>query len=166
MRTAHISSFNVPTLIINRTLIEFGMYISPSHKPGPASVLCVLVSLHWREKSKESEKKNARTYRPRTHEFPRERRLSASSHASFRDGRERALVRANEGLTRENTPPRGVHAAHSRVPSIQRTLSRSAKSPFFPPVRWDARTRAHAPSTKTTHRRRSSRARERASSTP
>lgn len=80
-------------------------------------------------------------------------RLSASSHASFRDGRGSRLFYTNEA-SRERTRRRVGLRFSLPGPFDQHTLSRSAKNFFFYPVRCDARTRAHAPSTKTTHRRR------------
>lgn len=93
----------------------------------------------------------------RTHEFPRERVFTAVREFSreFPRRKERAFVRGPR--TREHAAAWNTRCSLPG-PFDQAHAIPQCEKPFFPPR--DARTRAHAPSTKTTHRRRSSRARE------
>lgn len=136
------------------------MYITESYTSCVASEY-TLFSCSFTLRKEISVKRNARTYRS-THSRISTRK---SFHAC-----PRVLTRVSETEgTRARLRERGLTREHAAAwntrcllpgPLDQHTLSRSAKSPFSPPVRRDERTRAHAPSTKTTHRRRSSRARQ------
>lgn len=147
-------------------LIDLGMYITDS-QAGVSEYARLLVSLYVKERVERtiSEKRNARTYRSRAltnfHACPREfsrefpRRKKREGVRLWANEASRARTDRRVGHTPLFTLP-GPFDQHTRTNTHTRhTLSRSARSPFFPPVRWDARTRAHAPSTKTTHRRRS-----------
>lgn len=144
MRTAHISSFNVPTLIINRTLIDFGMYISPSHKPGLASVLCLLVSLHWREKKKNPRRRmRARIVRALTNFHAKDACPRVLTRVSETEGNVRSFARTR--ASRERTRRRvgctpltpGSLRFSARYPAVRKAL-------FSPPyVGTHARARTH-----------------------
>jgi len=111
-------------------IIDFDNYIR--HKRGSQRIYFFLFLYIEKENIREEE--YARTYRSRTHEFPRERVFTPVREFSreFPRRRKRAFVRANEA-SRENTPPRGIHAAHSRVPSISTRYPAVRKALFSSP---------------------------------
>lgn len=59
MEAARILNFNLPTLIINQTLIDFGVYMHRVVSWSPASVLDFLIPLH--REGKYPRRKNALT---------------------------------------------------------------------------------------------------------
>lgn len=146
MRAVRILNFNLPTLIINQTLIDFGMYMHRVVSWSPANILDFLFSSFTSRRKNIRERRMRSRNVARTHEFSTRKSFHGCPRVLTRVSeteRGRAFVLRERGLTREHAAAWNTHAAHSRVPSITAHAIPQCEKPFFPP-RTLGRTHARA----------------------